>query len=154
MNEPLHRFLSAGHVATDPKGLALLSAMTAAEIWSAASPAQARGFYASVGRRMAATLPMDDITDLMLLTTRANMLWSALDWGYVNLHMEDQGIAIRHEGLPSALDGDSDGHWRDVISSILEGAYDAWFRALGSGAALTTRTVDFNGGTLDLWHGH
>lgn len=154
MNETTHRFMAAGSVAADPKGLALLSAMIAAEIWATASPAQARGFYMAVGRRLAAAQPMDEATDLALLATRANMLWAALDWGHVDLHMEDQGIAIRHEGLPHALDGDVDGHWREIVSSVLEGVYDAWFRALGSGATLMTRTVDFNGGTLDLWHGH
>lgn len=153
MNEAMYRFIPSEQPIPDPKGLALLVALTAAEIWDSASAAQVRGFYVAVGRRLAAIEPMDSACDLVLLASRANKLWAALDWGHVVLCMEDEGIAIRHQGLPHALDGDLEGRWPDMIGAVLEGAYDAWFRALGSGPTLVTRQVDFNGGTLDLWHG-
>ncbi|EQB14531.1 hypothetical protein L288_01425 [Sphingobium quisquiliarum P25] len=139
--------------AADPHGLALLTALTAAEIWSTASTAQARAFFGAVGRRLAALEPMDAAVDLPLLATRANKLWAALDWGHVIFCMEEDGIAIRHQGLPHAIDGDVDGHWPELIAAVLEGVYDSWFRELGSGPALVTRAMDFNGGVLDLWHG-
>ena len=153
MNEVMRRLMPVDSASGDPKGLALPVAMTAAEIRSAATPAQAHGFYLSVGRRLAAAEPMNDAGDLNLLAARANRLWAALDWGHVAFFMEEEGIVIRHQGLPPALDGDVEGLWSDVISAVLEGAYDSWFRALGSGDTLVTRRVDFNGGTLDLWHG-
>ncbi len=153
MSEAMRRLIPDESASGDPKGLALLVAMTAAEIWNTATPAQAHCFFLAVGRKLAAAEPMDDATDLTLLATRANKLWTALDWGHVIFCMEEEGIAIRHQGLPPALDGDVEGLWSEVISAVLEGTYDSWFRALGSGDALVTRRVDFNGGTLDLWHG-
>lgn len=153
MNNATRQLMPVDSASADPKGLALLIAMIAAEIWSTATPAQAHNFYLAVGRKLAAAEPMEDAADLTLLATRVNKLWSALDWGHVIFCMEEEGIAIRHQGLPPALDGDVEGLWAEIISAVLEGAYDSWFRTLGSGAALMTRRVDFNGGTLDLWHG-
>lgn len=153
MNEALRRLIPSEEVAADSQGFALLTAVTAAEIWSTASIPQARAFYGAVGKRLAAMEPMDSVTDLTALATRANKLWAALDWGHVIFCMEDEGIAIRHQQLPHALDGDVEGCWPEMIAAVMEGVYDAWFRALGSGPALVTRAMDFNGGVLDLWHG-
>lgn len=153
MNEATRAPAPADDVISDPKGFALLTALTATEIWDNASPVQARGFYIAIGRRLAALEPLEQAVDLSVLASRLNKLWAALDWGHVIFHMEDEGIAIRHQGLPHALDGDLEGLWPDLLSAMMEGAYDSWFRALGSGPALETRRIDFNGGTLDLWHG-
>ncbi|WP_150294703.1 cellulose biosynthesis protein BcsD [Sphingobium estronivorans] len=152
MNETTRTAVPAD-TASHPQGFALLMALTAAEIRDKASPAQARGFYLAVGHRLAAIEPAGDAADLSVLGSRLNRLWSALDWGHVIFHMEDEGIVIRHQGLPPGLDGDMDGLWPELIAAVLEGAYDGWFRALGSGPALHTRRIDFNAGTLDLWHG-
>ncbi|WP_257558332.1 cellulose biosynthesis protein BcsD [Sphingobium sp. CFD-2] len=135
------------------KGLALLMALTLAEVQASASLEQARGFYLAVGRRLAALEPVDHVADLSALGVRLNTLWTALDWGRVIFCMEDEGIAIRHEGLPERIDMDEDGSWPEPLGTVLEGAYDSWFRALGSGEALRTSRVALSGGTLDLWHG-
>lgn len=153
MNEAIGIPVPSNEVMSDAKGFALLTALTAFEIRDSASPAQARGFYLAVGRRLAELEPVEEIADLSVLGSRLNKLWAALDWGHVIFCMEDDGIAVRHHGLPHALDGDVEGLWPDLVSALLEGAYDSWFRALGSGDALQTRCIDFNGGTLDLWHG-
>lgn len=153
MNEAMRAPVPAEDVMSDAKGFGLLTALTAAEIRESASPLQARGFYLAIGRRLAALEPVDQAADLSILGSRLNKLWEALDWGHVIFCMEDEGIVIRHQGLPHAIDGDVEGLWPELASAVLEGAYDSWFRALGSGDALQTRRIDFNGGTLDLWHG-
>lgn len=153
MNEATRGPVPADDVSGGNGAFALLTALTASEIWGTASPAQARGFFAAVGRRLASIEPIEEATDLTTLGARLNRLWAALDWGHVIFCMEDDGIVVRHQDLPHAIDGDIEGLWPELVSALLEGAYDSWFRALGSGPSLVTRRVDYNGGTLDLWHG-
>ena len=101
MNEALRRLIPSEEVAADSQGFALLTAVTAAEIWSTASIPQARAFYGAVGKRLATMEPMDSVTDLTALATRANKLWAALDWGHVIFCMEDEGIAIGISNCPT-----------------------------------------------------
>ena len=62
-------------------------------------------------------------------------------------------IVIRHTGMPQALDGDVAGYWPDVASALLEGPYDTWVRALGSGPQLQTRLVAWRNGVVEFRHG-
>ena len=153
MREAKHVSTPVDPAMSDTRGFALLAALTASEVWATASPDQARGFYLAIGRRLAALEPIEQVADLSILGDRLNRLWGAFEWGQVRLHMDDDGIIIRHEGLPHALDGDVEGLWPELVSAVLEGAYDSWFRTLGSGDALQTRRIDQGCGTLELWHG-
>lgn len=134
-------------------GLAILTAMTAAEIFTQASAEQAHGFYLATGRRLATIVDLTDVQELDDLAARANALWSGCGLGHVEFEAVDTGIRILHRGAPAALDGDRAGHWVQLLPALLVGAYDTWFRQLGSGPALTTRILREGGDTIELHHG-
>ncbi|QDK35133.1 cellulose biosynthesis protein BcsD [Sphingomonas sp. IC081] len=133
-------------------GVALLATLTAAEIGERAPPAQARAFFSSVGRRVAALVPLDDVSDVGVLETRINAYWRDLDWGQIELVVGEDAIVVRHARLPEPVVPDLRHAWQAMLLGILEGAYDAWFRALGSGAALTTKAL-WKDDIMEVRHG-
>ncbi len=133
-------------------GLALIALSTSSEICEAVPELQARGFFAALGRRIAALETLEGISDAAALSIRLNEFWFALDWGQIELTLLADGILVRHQGLPRNIAPDPRGHWATMLSGVLEGAYDTWFRTLGSGPSLTTRAT-WNGDTLELRHG-
>jgi hypothetical protein len=151
--EVLNRATGLAGVPTREHGLAVLTALTAAEVFAEARPEAAHGFYCAVGRRLAKLVDLSDVHDIEALTERINRLWLAFGCGQVMLHAADSGIRIMHRGVPAAIEADQDGHWAQLFPAILQGAYDAWFRQLGSGAVLTTRIVRRQGGVVELHHG-
>lgn len=133
-------------------GLALLAFSTATEICEAVPELQARGFFAAIGKRIAALEPLDGISDAAVLSMRLNEFWRALDWGEIELVLTSDSIVVHHRDLPRTLAPDPRGHWATMLAGVLEGAYDTWFRVLGSGPALTTH-AEWKGDTLELRHG-
>ena len=123
------------------------------EIASTATAEQMQGFFRAVGSRIAKNHPIADARDMDRLTRHGNMVWDRLHWGSVRFELDDEGIDIFHEGLPDGLEGDADGIWAGVAPFILEGAYDAWFRQMGSGERLNTRISRSQGGHIELRHG-
>jgi hypothetical protein len=134
-------------------GLALLAAVMAAEIMAEARPEQVHGFYVAAGRRLATQVDLADVRDLDTVAERINALWAQCGWGQVRLSATDTGIRIVHRGAPQSLEGDVAGHWPSLFSALLEGAYDAFFRQLGSGPALSTRLVRRDSDLVELHHG-
>jgi len=142
-----------GGVAAREYGLAVLAALTAAEIYSEAGPAQAFGFYCAIGRRLAALVDLHDVRDLDGLTDRINSLWVLCGYGQTRIQRAETGIRVLHRAAPATIEGDHAGHWATLFPALLEGAYDAWFRQLGSGPALSTRIVRQDGDLIELHHG-
>jgi hypothetical protein len=134
-------------------GLAVLTAMTAAEVCAEASPEAVHGFYAAVGRRLATLINLADVQDIDALADRINGLWLACGCGQVRFQAVDTGIKMIHRGAPTAIEGDQPGYWALLFPAILAGAYDAWFRQLGSGQALSTRILRHEGDVIELHHG-
>jgi hypothetical protein len=134
-------------------GLAVLTAMTAAEVFAEASPEAARGFYVAVGRRIAGLVDLAQVHDLDTLGERVNALWSACGCGHARFTPSDTGIRIIHQGAPMSLHGDDDHCWARLFPAMVEGAYDAWFRELGSAPSLTTRILRHAGDVIELHHG-
>lgn len=132
---------------------ALLAAMIG-EISESATDEQAKGFFNAVGARVASLLPLAGVDDADELVAQMNALWDALGWGRVSLELDDEGIDIFHSGLPAVLDADDDGLWMKAAPHILEGAYESWFRGLGSGPRLTTRLTRAAPGLVELRHGY
>ncbi len=133
-------------------GLCLLTGLTASEVGEALPAAQARGFYLAIGRRLAALEPLDGVSDVAGLCARANAFWQALGWGEIDIEAGDHAIIVRHNQPPIGVPGCDGPHWRAALSALLEGAWDAWFRTLGSGPALVT-TGQWQGECLELRHG-
>ncbi|EIZ78056.1 hypothetical protein WSK_3366 [Novosphingobium sp. Rr 2-17] len=133
-------------------GLALLALSTAAEVCEGVPEEQARGFFHAIGKRMGALEPLEGVNDASVLRARINAFWQALDWGEVDLAVGKDSIIVEHRDLPNNIAADSEGHWAMMLLAVLEGAYDGWFRVLGSGPALTT-TAQWKGNTVELRHG-
>ncbi|AXB75308.1 hypothetical protein [Novosphingobium sp. P6W] len=133
-------------------GLALMAMSMAAEICEGVPEAQARGFFLAIGRRMADLEPLEGVNDASVLCARINTFWRALDWGEIELAVGKDAIVVRHHDLPSKIAPDPQGHWAAMLLGVLEGAYDNWFRVLGSGPALRT-VAEWKGDTLELRHG-
>ena len=136
------------------RSLALLQIEMFAELFEGASAAQARGFLLRIGARLAALSPLPaDAESAEVLTAAMNALWDALDWGAATIVLDEDGIDIVHAGMPLTLTGDEAGTWQAGALCILEGAYDSWFRAMGSSPELTTRVIHHAAGRIELRHG-
>jgi hypothetical protein len=135
------------------QGQAVLAALTAAEIFASAPPAQAHGFYVAVGRRLAECVDLGMVFDSDTLVVHLNRFWAAMEWGEVSLELGEDAIFIHHRGLPEGLDADVGGNWPKMAAAILEGAYDAWFSALGSDGKLATKVMEWRDGVVRLRHG-
>ena len=133
-------------------GLALLALSTAAEVYDGVPEEQARGFYLAVGRRMAALEPLDGVNDASVLAARINAFWQALDWGQIEIVVGKEAILVRHHDLPTKVAPDTDRYWKFMLIAVLEGAYDSWFRVLGSGPSLRT-TSEWKGDAIEFRHG-
>jgi hypothetical protein len=123
-----------------------------AEVRGGANDEQARGFFRALGQRIATALPVDDVEDLATLCEQVNLLWADLGWGVVSMAVGEDGIDLHHDGMPHAPSLADDGAWLWAAGPMLEGAYDHWFRALGSHAKLRTRVVSHTDGVFDLRH--
>ncbi|WP_395337356.1 hypothetical protein WBP06_22505 [Novosphingobium sp. BL-8H] len=133
-------------------GLALMATMTAAEVAENLPAQQARGFFGAIGRRMAALVPLEDVSEATALQDRINDFWQDLDWGDIELVVGDDAITVRHRRLPEPVVPDLRHSWQAMLLGVLEGAYDAWFRTLGSGPTLRTVAV-WKDDLLEVRHG-
>lgn len=133
-------------------GLALMAISVAAEVSDGVPPEQAHGFFLAIGRRMADLEPLEGVNDASVLAARINAFWQALGWGAIELAVGKDAIVVIHRDLPNKIAPDPQGNWAAMLRGVLEGAYDCWFRVLGSGPALRT-TAEWNGDTLELRHG-
>ncbi|WP_420139614.1 cellulose biosynthesis protein BcsD [Sphingomonas sp.] len=120
------------------QSIALLLIQVLAEIRASASDEQTLGFIRAVGARIAALNPVTDLEDDVALVTAMNAFWSELQWGHVTLSFSDEGIRIKHRGLPATLDGKIESLWNEIAPTLLVGIYDHWFQSVGGGAALRT----------------
>ena len=143
----------AGERAVGARSLATLTSLLLIELRDNASPDEAHGFLKAIGTRLADGAPMPSVDRLDMLAAAMNEVWRTLDWGQVRLEAEEDGIGIVHFGAPSRLGSDDGALWPPAFASIIEGAYDGWFRALGSGPKLVTSFVARSGDRIELRHG-
>ncbi|HZF46036.1 MAG TPA: hypothetical protein VEZ26_06850 [Sphingomonadaceae bacterium] len=153
MIENFHRPLQGAEPRHDPTpGIALLGVMTVAELSENASPAEMRGFALAIGRRFAALESLADDTCIAALSARINSFWRTLDWGEAEIVLENDGIIVRHRHAPREIPGGAHTNWPQILLAVLEGAYDSWFRQLGSGPSLKT-VAEWKGDMVELRHG-
>jgi hypothetical protein len=149
-------FSDHGEVAPHLMGGVAITQLTGAmlaEIAGMASPEELRGFFVAVGTRLAALQPARDLKRLDQLADRINGFWQALGWGHVSFELDDEGMDISHEGMPATLESDTANVWAKAAPAILEGAYDAWCREMGSNGRLHTFVRREGGGRIELRHG-
>lgn len=135
------------------RGMALIAALTMGEVFDAASQSQARGFYRSVGAKMAAAHPIPPMRDLRELQGAVNAFWAKMGLGESVITLDAQGVLIRHQDAPQAIAGDTGNHWAEALPALLEGAYDGWLRAMGSPEALVTRIQSHDATLVEIRHG-
>lgn len=122
------------------------------QIRSTATEEQEHAFLTTVGRDLAARYPLGDSGDLGALEERINDIWQMLDLGMATITVGDDAIRIRHD-LPR-IDGSQPGaNWRSVVPALIEGAYDAWLRSMGSGPRLRTTQVERTADRVEFRHG-
>jgi hypothetical protein len=124
-----------------------------AEVSAGATAGQRRAFFRAVGARIAASHPLVGVNDLAGLTVSVNMLWTEYGCGQVSFALADDGILITHTNLLQNIAPIFGEATEETLSPLLEGAYDAWLRSLGSGVALTTRTLGWSNTEARLKHG-
>lgn len=134
------------------RGYVLLAQMTAAELFEAIPSRQARGFFVAIGRRMAALQALDGVKDAVVLRGRVNSFWSTLGWGEADISLQSDAIIVEHRCAPVLVGHDKGEHWPVVVLALLEGAYDHWFREMGSGPTLKT-IAGWKGEIVELRHG-
>ena len=121
-----------------PQSVTLLLLQVLAEIRASASDEQMLGFIRAVGGRIATQNPVTEIEDDAALVATMNGFWSELEWGHVSLSFSDDGIRIKHRGMPATLGGKSETHWNEIAPTLLLGIYDHWFQSIGGGSSLRT----------------
>lgn len=152
--DPLHQMFSSSTAAPAPSSAAFepFVAAIVAELSETVPAAQRRGFYLAIGRRIAAGETLDGVEDASQLSWRVNAFWSAMGWGEADVAIERDAIVVHHRHAPPAPEHVPSGPWLGMLLAVFEGAYDAWFRRLGSGPALLTR-AEWKGDTVELRHG-
>lgn len=143
---------SAHDTAPLPQIWLALSAMMVAEVHDGATPEQANGLFRSLGGRLAALISIDDVRSLDGLCDQINGLWANLGLGHVAMTLDDEGVGLTHGGVPHMPPPGDDDLWSMMVGPLLEGAYDSWFRAMGSNTKLRTRLVKQNEGCIELRH--
>ena len=131
---------------------AMLNAALIAEISSITSDEEAKGFFQAIGHRIAEMLPLGNAESGHEISSQINAFWRQTGWGRAVLTFDDEGIDIFQSGLP-LLPFVDEQLGDDITAYILQGAYDGWFRSLGSGARLKTRVTRRSEGTIELRHG-
>lgn len=96
-----------------------------------------RALMRRIGTRFATTFPLPGSQTLAEAQRAMSACWDSQDWGWVELEERTDHLLIRHYCSPlvTAL-GSTHLRW---TPAFLEGAYQHWFRSLGSGAALTVQ---------------
>lgn len=144
--------LSVESTSSFPQIWPVLAAMMMVEVQDGATPEQAHGLFHSLGGRIAALISVDDVHSLDDLCDQINQLWTDLGFGHVAMALDDEGINLKHSGVPHMPSPGDDGLWSTMIGPLLEGAYDSWFRVMGSSTKLRTRLVNQSEGCIELRH--
>lgn len=88
---------------------------------------------ARVGMRFASAHPLSPSQTVEGLQASMNQVWTALDWGVVELRQTNAGMEVWHRFSPLiAAFGEERGPW---VVGLLQGIYQQWLEAAG-GAGL------------------
>jgi hypothetical protein len=111
----------------------------ALELHVGAEPAEVRGFLRQIGRRMADDMILPKTDTVEALEAAMNEAWGCIDWGWVKLFPEDDGVRIVHGAYPNAFSDPSHVVWPDGAAAVMEGVYGQWMLAQGSPVSTVLR---------------
>ena len=127
-------------------------ASLAIELHLGSESEEVRTFLRAVGSRLASRLPLPKVETLEELETAMNRVWLEVNWGWVRLGADDEGIWIVHGSYPTVMVEDDPDLWSLGCSAVLEGVYSHWLTAQGS-PGVKTRRVSRRARPLEFRHG-
>ena len=73
-----------------------------------------------------------------------NRRWEALNWGWVNLRLQDSSLALRHQAcpVPGLNEDQSPRLSRIAMAAVLEGVYGVWLESPHDAGSTPLRLVD------------
>ncbi|WP_059412049.1 cellulose biosynthesis protein BcsD [Cupriavidus basilensis] len=131
MNQAILQYLSERHCSSQWRDV--LSAL-AEELAEVTDPATLRAMMRRVGVRFAQRFDPGACATLAEFERAIAQIWLDVDWGWASIEDAGGALMIRHYCAPLrvALGESADG-WS---AAFLEGAYQQWFRMLGSSESL------------------
>jgi len=93
-----------------------------------------RAFMHQLGRTMALAYTIADGSSLQSLEDSMNVIWSDMNWGWVELVEEPESLVVCHHVSPLKV-----AFGQDALAwspALLEGIYAQWFEALGMDESL------------------
>jgi hypothetical protein len=138
MNRPLSDHDYHLRFQCSPQWRPFLGAL-AQELSSRIEPDQARALMRRLGTSMARNAPLPATELLPDLEEAMNNVWSAMNWGWVELNDTNDALKIFHHCAPiEAAFGTASRQWSPAV---LEGAYEHWLRAAGAGDRLRVQQL-------------
>jgi len=102
--------------------------------------AELRVLMSRLGVSMAKNIPTPDGNTIAELEESINAIWFDMDWGWVKLIEEEDGLYIEHRSSPlQAAFGEGALPWSPAI---LEGIYAHWFATIGGDTLLQLTQVE------------
>ncbi|CAN7572699.1 hypothetical protein D9M68_92650 [compost metagenome] len=131
MNQAILQYLTERHCSSQWRDV--LTAL-AEELSGVMDPPSLRAFMWRVGVRFAQRFDPRNCATLAELERALAQIWLDVDWGWASIEDAGGELVIRHYCAPlQAALGESSGSWSPAF---LEGAYQHWFRMLGSSDTL------------------
>jgi hypothetical protein len=107
-----------------------------AEFEERVDPAEANQFLATVGSRMAHSLPLRRCDTLEELQDDVNAVLEGIDWGWVRISESTGYIEIVHGAYPVVPQDERRPSW---LGSALEGLYTEWMNGQGGDPSCSAR---------------
>ncbi|MCH8622858.1 cellulose biosynthesis protein BcsD [Undibacterium sp. TS12] len=105
-----------------------------AEFASKGEEKDLRAFMHQLGRTMSKGYDVTDGSSLQALEACMNRVWSAMNWGWVELVEEADALVVAHHAAPLKVAFGPDAlNWSPAL---LEGVYAQWFEGLGMDKSL------------------
>lgn len=131
VNQAILQYLTERHCSSQWRDV--LSAL-GEELAESMDPASLRAVMWRVGARFAQRFDPGECATLAELERAIAQIWLDVDWGWTSIEDAGGALVIRHYCAPlKAALGDAADDWSPAF---LEGAYQHWFRMLGSSEAL------------------
>lgn len=121
------------------------------EIRSTANEEEEQQFLRAVGAGLAHRFPIVANGGVSMLENDLNLIFSELGLGSSHISVTEDGLRILHRF--DCVEMDREPVLRAVLPAMLEGAYDAWLRTLGSGPQLRTILIALADDGIELRHG-
>lgn len=98
-----------------------------------------RALMNRVGVRFGIQTALQPCVSVQEVQQAMNLIWSDMDWGWVEIEERDRALSIMHFCSPISAAFGRD--MQDWTTAFLEGVYQQWLLALGASDSLRVRQV-------------